>query len=163
MTLRRPRATSTTWRHTLAIGLLALLVSVAPRAADVCQAACAHSAMPDMHAAATRAAATPSAATEHCARHATARVSSHELASAHDCGSHGSLIEAAAANLAFTRDDGRQLANPAADAHANANLPVALPSSLSFSPASLTRLPLARFASSPPASSPRPLTISLRI
>ncbi len=147
MTLRRPRATSTTWRHTLAIGLLALLVSIAPRAADVCQAACAHGAM-RMHAAATRAATTPAAATEHCARHAAARVSSHDLASAHICGSHDSLIEAAAADVAFTRD---------------ANLRVAMPSSLSFSPAFLTRVPLARFASPPPASCSRPLTISLRI
>jgi hypothetical protein len=140
MTLRRRRATSTTWRHTLAIGLLALLVSIAPRAADVCQAACAHGAMLAVHAAAM--------APEHCARHANGRISSHDLGSAHNCGTHGSLIQSAAADIELTRD---------------ANLLVALPSSLSFSPTSLTRLPLARFASPPPTSCSRPLTISLRI
>jgi hypothetical protein len=148
--LRSTRATATTnWRRTLVIGVLSLLVSLAPRAADVCQAACAHGRLSHGHAAASTV-----AAPEHCAHRAGARAASHDLASAHDCGAHAALLDATSANVAFTRGDGQQAA-----AAAPAAVLAALPSPL-YSPP-LTRLPIERFA--PPPSSARPLTISLRI
>jgi hypothetical protein len=118
MTLRRTRVRSTSnsssWGRTLAIAVLALVVSAAPRAADLCDATCAraqrqangHAESRESREAGARARAiatseaTATAPAEHCAKHAAAgRV----LASAHGCQTHTHLLHVAATDPGVMR------------------------------------------------------------
>jgi len=176
MTLRRARADSTSkgssWGRTLAVAVLALAVSAAPRAADLCDVACGRAqghanaesrvsgagatAMP--MAAVGPMAAAAAAAPEHCAKHAAG---SRVVASAHACQPHTHLLHVAATDLGVTRT-GAAEAGSGASAQARLSAPLSPTVAIAlFVPAS----PPPRFASrvelvSAQSSLPRPLAFA---
>jgi hypothetical protein len=173
MTLRQLRGTSasrstTSWGRTLAMIVLALLVSAAPRAAELCDATCTRTheqapASASSTASTTRSAAASVASTAapaHCAGHATSghMPFSHQAATAHACSMHTHL-PASAAQLAATPVAAGQTRLSAPQPLQTALLPLAsispiTPSSLI---SALLEHPAAR------ASRSRPLTLALRI
>jgi hypothetical protein len=170
MTLRQLRGTSasrstTSWGRTLAMIVLALLVSAAPRAAELCDATCTRThEQAAATASATRSApasvAASTAAPAHCAGHATSghMPFSHQAATAHACSMHTHL-PASAAQLAATPVAAGQTRLSAPQPLQTALLPLAsispiTPSSLI---SALLEHPAAR------ASRSRPLTLALRI
>ena len=164
MTLRRARTSSTPWRHTLAVAVLALLVSVVPCAAEICKTTCAL-AHPQAFAHAQRS-ITPAAqeARPHAARAASASASSHcakhtstarsAFASAHACQmhshpGHASTFGTAIATAADTR----------LSASSPAILPIVASASIVHPPVISPRVERL----SAQLSRTRPLTVSLRI
>jgi hypothetical protein len=127
--------------------VLALVVSAAPRAADLCDLACGraqrltaaeagdasvHASMGTMSASESMSpATTPNTATEHCAKHAAGgRV----VASAHGCQAHTHLLHVAATDYGVARADSAETgaalqARLSATAHATPMIALFLPAS----------------------------------
>jgi hypothetical protein len=152
MTLRRARthsaSTSSSWRHTLAVAVLALLVSVAPCAAEICNTTCALAhAQPTATDAAPASAAT---ASSHCAKHTAA--TRRAIASAHACQTHADPLQPSAFGTTVAADT-------RLSASAHAILPIVAGASIIHPPVSSPRVERlsARLLRT------RPLTVSLRI
>jgi hypothetical protein len=150
MTLRRAHAHSTSalpsWRRTLAVAVLALVMSVAPRAVELCDATCA---LAHSH----------QQASSHCVKHAAA---GHMLASAHACQPHGHpLLQTVIASVGLARTTFTASVVSAAQANYSAAPTAIMPATDLLSHAALNSSCPDRLSACFARS--RPLTASLRI